>query len=333
MKSKNLCIEFIRGIACIFVVFIHCLFPGKFGIYMVSIARFAVPFFLIVTGYYSYKESNTETIYIAKQRFIKIIKLTIAATLFYFCINILCNLIQRKPALEWLTSFFAFPKNYFAFFCCNRAVFLSSVMWYLYALIYVYIVFIIINKFKLLRFSYILIPVLLAINIGISEFSGLDWYFAGNFLFTGIPFFLLGNYLHSINIAKKNLSTPFLISCALIGLLSVGIETQFHTLAFCYIGTVIMALFLFVFAIHNPNIRIPNFMIRFGEHYSMLIFIIHCGVINIVNLFIPLHENILIDWIRPIAIVLISFAFSYLYIIVKHQIKSRNIKSEFSTLQ
>lgn len=46
MKTKNRCLNFLKGIACIGVVFIHIPFPDVFGEIVVKIARFAVPLFL-----------------------------------------------------------------------------------------------------------------------------------------------------------------------------------------------------------------------------------------------------------------------------------------------
>ena len=37
------------------VVFIHVLFYGKLGVVIDALARFAVPFFFLVSGYYSYQ--------------------------------------------------------------------------------------------------------------------------------------------------------------------------------------------------------------------------------------------------------------------------------------
>ena len=57
IKSKrNQLLEAIRGAACILVVFCHFDIKGVIGTYIVAIARFAVPFFLILSGYYSYRK-------------------------------------------------------------------------------------------------------------------------------------------------------------------------------------------------------------------------------------------------------------------------------------
>ena len=52
MNQSNKLLYSIQGIACIFVVLIHCRIPGNLGINVVAVARVAVPFFFCVSGYY-----------------------------------------------------------------------------------------------------------------------------------------------------------------------------------------------------------------------------------------------------------------------------------------
>lgn len=48
-RNRNYCIDLVKGIACICVVFIHCEFPGMLGMMVQTISRFSVPFFFMVT--------------------------------------------------------------------------------------------------------------------------------------------------------------------------------------------------------------------------------------------------------------------------------------------
>lgn len=64
--KKNITVDFARAVASIFVILIHCRFPGALGDYIAAIARFAVPFFALVTGYYSYNADRSRCIAKAK---------------------------------------------------------------------------------------------------------------------------------------------------------------------------------------------------------------------------------------------------------------------------
>lgn len=54
-KEYNYCLDYIKGIACIFVVLMHCEFPGILGIAVQAVSRFCVPLFFMVSGYFCYK--------------------------------------------------------------------------------------------------------------------------------------------------------------------------------------------------------------------------------------------------------------------------------------
>lgn len=54
-SERNQSIECARMIAAFFVLFIHCPFPGRLGKLITSVARFAVPMFFLISGYFSYK--------------------------------------------------------------------------------------------------------------------------------------------------------------------------------------------------------------------------------------------------------------------------------------
>ena len=49
-KQYNYCLDYIKGIACIFVVCMHCEFPGIMGATVQTISRFCVPFFSYLCG-------------------------------------------------------------------------------------------------------------------------------------------------------------------------------------------------------------------------------------------------------------------------------------------
>ena len=53
--QKNYTLELLKLFASYMVVFIHVLFYGQTGVIMDTLARFAVPLFFLVSGYYSFQ--------------------------------------------------------------------------------------------------------------------------------------------------------------------------------------------------------------------------------------------------------------------------------------
>ena len=39
VKQYSYCLDWVKGIACIFVVFLHCVFPGILGVAVQAISR------------------------------------------------------------------------------------------------------------------------------------------------------------------------------------------------------------------------------------------------------------------------------------------------------
>ena len=54
-QQKNATLELIKLLASYMVVFIHISFYGEIGVAVNALARFAVPFFFVISGFYSYK--------------------------------------------------------------------------------------------------------------------------------------------------------------------------------------------------------------------------------------------------------------------------------------
>ena len=95
MKQYNYCLDFIKGIACIFVVFMHCEFPGIMGTVVQAISRFCVPLFFMVSGYFCYKSTNYHDngSWLFNKKVIHILKITINASLFYLVFVIIQSLL------------------------------------------------------------------------------------------------------------------------------------------------------------------------------------------------------------------------------------------------
>lgn len=107
-QQYNFCLDFIKGIACIFVVFMHCEFPGLMGTAVQAISRFCVPFFFMVSGYFCFhpltQKFNSAPEYaelgskwqIVRKKVIHIAKITFYASLFYLTFVLLQQLFLHN---------------------------------------------------------------------------------------------------------------------------------------------------------------------------------------------------------------------------------------------
>lgn len=56
-KQQNV-FNLIKGLACICVVFIHVRFPGIVGDVIWKLSQYAVPTFLMISGYFAYQKDE-----------------------------------------------------------------------------------------------------------------------------------------------------------------------------------------------------------------------------------------------------------------------------------
>ena len=97
-KSRNHCLNFLKGIACIGVVFIHIHFPGVTGGVAWRLSQFAVPLFLMIAGYYAFECDEN----VVKRRLIKILKILAVGYCVYFVWSFGIQLLKGN-GVEWLT--------------------------------------------------------------------------------------------------------------------------------------------------------------------------------------------------------------------------------------
>lgn len=153
--------------------FYSFLFPGTAGKIIMKLSEFAVPIFLMITGFYSYSENeNMESKLRSRAKHLG--KITIYAVAFYFVFT-LCFKIKDH-------------------------IIGAGHLWYLPALLIAYFFLIIIERHKLFKTIFKMLPVICLFRIAIYTITltnNYSWYFRGNFLVDSLPWILLGGYFAS----------------------------------------------------------------------------------------------------------------------------------------
>lgn len=248
-------------------------------------------------------------------------KLTLAGSLLYAVSNTVLYALSGKAPLSWLNSFLT-PIGLARFIFFNRAVFLSSVMYYLFALIYVYLLFILFLKLNIVRHIEKLIPVLLSACVILTEFIRAPWYFSGNFLLTGLPFFMLGRYFAEHRIKS------FCIEAGIpLGIVMTLLETRYISKgSFCYIGTLVLSISLFLSCLNYPSLPLPKLIVFFGRNCSSHVFLIHCAVRDHLYRLIPSKPPAL-GWLRFFCVIAVSSLLSLMMFQMTRQFRSSKSSS------
>lgn len=137
-KKTNNSIDFFKAIACVGVVLIHCRFPGAAGVLVRTIARFAVPFFTMISGFYliSSEIEMVDTIRL-KRKIIHMLKLIAGAELFAFIFFAFGDIIS-KHTLDFVILKYTDVARWVKLVWDNTPLSYTH-FWYLYALLYCYV--------------------------------------------------------------------------------------------------------------------------------------------------------------------------------------------------
>lgn len=102
-KTRNQTFECMKLLASMFVVFIHFKFPGRLGELMTCLARFAVPLFFSISGYYSYRTKSS----CLMRRILHLLMLNGFGILIYFAWNAFSMLYLGTdvPETTWLRTY------------------------------------------------------------------------------------------------------------------------------------------------------------------------------------------------------------------------------------
>lgn len=316
-----------KGLAAIFVVLIHCKFPGTVGDIFEALARFAVPLFFMVSGFFSYNDDKDIVSKKLPKKIKHIFSITITANIFYIIYDVSINLIDGTLT-SWISSI-ATPVSLIQIFITNS--FFSSHLWFLFALIACYLILFAVNKLNIYKSAYILIPIVLIIHFALSQigphfYKDMPPVIFRNFALFGFPFFMLGNFIakHKSFLCCK-LSNTVLI----IAIVAGSCEAVFKRLFFSkneelFLGTVIAVTAMFIFAFKNEAKYKENFLSRLGDKNSLDIYIMQWIVIGVVERAAKsagIYNNIFL-WVMPvIVIILCIFVSKIIQSTFKSQIK------------
>lgn len=311
-KIRNQCFDLIKGIACIAVVFMHCEFPGMFGTVVQAVTRWCVPLFFAVSGYFFRRETTED----CRRKAIHIIRITVGAVVFYIIFGILYHLSSGDLA-EYTASELTFT-NIFAFVFFNSPFFVNGHIWFLFALIYVYVATSLMIRLRIysklekpLCIGSLVMHFVLAYG---SYFAGhtLQGGFYRNWLFEGIPFFFAGNLFYKAasnwgETQKSKMQLPAIlliiggVALSIAERIAVGRDYSVH------ISSIVVLAGLMMFAQCDKVPQKISPLIRLGGVYSLYVYIVHPAIyLTWDKIAEKFFTNPVMPWIRPIVTVLLS---------------------------
>lgn len=281
-----------RLIASFLVVSLHTpsIFPSQISAIIADIARIAVPYFLLLSGYNIYDKNSS----IEDKRIInsikKILSILIVSIICYAIFDYLVfeDFERLKISLYGFTSY--------KFFIFNTVPF-CPIGWYLLSYIYILIITYFVKK-TIFQFMFMFISIILSLITGVYskvlglEINSLLW--NCSFICT-FGFFSLGyiirkhkNKISLLKYSNKSLLFIILISIFLTVLEHISINkiTSQSVNGTIFLSSYPCVIAIFIYLTKNPTVL--SSLQNFGKKYSLNIYIYHVALhYALVKIFCP----------------------------------------------
>lgn len=335
--QRNEGIDILICVAAFFVVCLHEWFLGEFGLYVHSVARFAVPVFLMITGYFyeGVVRRGREAAQIKKMSL-----LFLGANFLYFITELLTSLAAGRLG-DFFSECFS-VKSMTVFLLLNESPFAGH-LWYLGATLYALLLISLLRRltanWKMIL--YIISPIFIICSLALTKYSVLLWgrelvpepYYLRNFLFTGLPYFSIGLFLSEHKSAAEKLGNKQAVCLGFVLLFAATTVFEYFILkrtglyadGEIYLSTTFFAVALFVM-LSSPfwNTKKLSLVKKIGRDYSAMIYIIHILITKAAKaLFIRLHIFPIYNAAAPIIIFALSVAFSAVYYLIREKLTGR----------
>ncbi len=285
-RKRNL--DLLKAICAFMVICIHAPFSGRPGEWVKAVSSIAVPVFFMITGYFY---THTKEMGNEKKQILKIVRLYISSGILYFVWDLVNTCLTGGVMTDWLAGLFnAKARLYFVLLNLSPV---GVHLWYLLAIIYVLLIVFFFEKKWNRQKLYPLIPVLILGNLMI-EHCASDMFgqpvkniWTRNFLFTGLPYFLIGDMIFTRQIAIKPCKSFLLalvFTCTTV-LERVMINMWRNGIIYDhYYSTAFLSFFVFMLAVHSncdSRNKCTQVLSNFGKTFSTEIYILHPIVIDV----------------------------------------------------
>ncbi|WP_026494590.1 acyltransferase family protein [Butyrivibrio sp. WCD3002] len=345
----------IKAIACIFVIFIHCKFPGVTGDIFEALARFAVPFFFVISGKYLLKKSCREPSEIRKavlKKTEKLLGILFPVWIFYTLYSFWYSLTVDHSVQEWLSDKYnSFEFSRLILFNSGKFIYDFTYafdhLWFIFALVYVYLLVIVFARFVRAWAPFLTVALIVLLfvlellqtyyPIRPFDISISTWYVVRNWLFVGVPFTMLGVWF-SDKLSEIEFFSNYSagLTFLALGILSTLAEYSILKSKEVYLGSLLIVLGLLIlentWKINGKkNIFGLKTLGFVGSVISSHIYYLHVFVISLFGWFIDrinpeLYGNEAFMYARPLIVIVLTLILSLaIYIIKALTIRNKNV--------
>lgn len=309
---RNHSLDAAKAVAAYFVILLHIRFPGRTGEMINVLARFAVPFFFMVSGYFCYSRKGTVPGRMTG-KIGHVLALTAVSYPVWFVWQCVQRTIEGKEIGAWIDMLL--QRRHIADFLKYNYSLIKYHLWFLPALLYCYLLFTVLEKLHLHWAAYLLIPVLLAAlfrmewaNILVKNTYRPRVY--RNYLYLGFPFFMLGHLIHRTeNVWAEKIPSWVPGAMAMAGAVLSIAEYWRVGMQELFLGSVFLTAGIFLFVVKNPKLSVPKRLAKIGSRDSFFLYLFHLAVADAwmdLMRYLGMEMGSLYQWTRPLVVCVLT---------------------------
>lgn len=320
-QSRNYhSIDVWRFVAMFLVVAIHMPFPEKAGSYVITLGKTAVPFFIVASGFFCYRDDRNEFSHRLVKQIIKLLILSIVCNIFY-CIfgfvmsdnintqsivNSFCSYLKKSLTQYYIKTFLLVNESPFA-----------GHLWFLGSMVYAMVIVLLLVKTKVFDYVCFASLLLLAVYIAMAYSGKINFVYCRNALFCTMPYFMFGCLFRKYSdLVEKISAWKLFVYAAGFCALSV-FELLFHkSTGFVFFGTEFLTVVIFALLVKFKNFGKGSLFEVIGRRDTLFVYIVHFALcyyfwINYRSL------TSLMKWLAPVLVFLTSIFLAELFICIK----------------
>jgi peptidoglycan/LPS O-acetylase OafA/YrhL len=276
-------IDVMRIVMAFFVVAIHVPFADKAGDVFITYGKTAVPFFLVICGYFLYRDDNKEMMKRLIKQTKRIFIFFVAANLFYAAFFALFVRVKEgsfDSLKECLTV-----KALTDFLLYNMSPFCEP-LWYLGSLLYALLIMLLLNKLKVLKFAMFLAPFLVAAYVVLSHLGIGTPVQLRNAVLVGLGYTMMGMLIRRFEkkILGSKAAAPVLWIVFVICCVTAIVELNGYKqgIAVPFVSCEILVYVIALLCLKYPDFGKGTFAEWLGHECSLPVYIIHMAVLQLI---------------------------------------------------
>lgn len=275
-KREHL-IDCMRLLMAFLVVFIHAPFGGKAGELVFCFGKAAVPFFIVVSGYFCYSIKREQFAARLKKQAVRLFMLCAGANFLYVYLYLIGGKLGWMAAdLPRLVT----EKSLVGLYLYNQSP-VADHLWFLGSLFYALILLLVLVKLRIDRFIMPIAPILLGIYIVLSYIGKGDAIMYRNALLVTLPYFMMGCLIRKYRDKILSFAKPsvFNITTVIFVALVVAEYIMRKDRNVPYLSIEVLIYFIVIFCLRYSKVGKGSPIEWLGSKCTLFVYIVHMSVL------------------------------------------------------